>query len=598
VADRKGIRGLLVRCSRSPFAAVVAAVFVLHATGIGWGLPASDGWDDDGIAPRDFLFGALFTYWPGRFYTYPPAQLLLLALLTLPVSGFAAARARSFSPPDLIAAFIQIPTMTTFALVARLVTLVMSIGIVIALARFARIVSGRSASTWVAAVCGANAVLTYYSHTTNLDVPYLFWSSLALMFLARVLVEQRPRLLRSALLLMAMAIGTKDQAYSLFLIAVPACMALWLATTRFAREHRGEIAREFAIGAALSVCFLLVLDGAVVNPSGFAARLRFLFGTASQDHAYYSSTWSGISLVVRDSCLHFTRYYPIAFAPLFFLGAFRACAAWTRRSAPTVHDFRDVTEIPADRSSEGVRVAALLPLLYALSCTLAFTFVARRTEHRFLLPQMLFLGVYGGFGLDWLIARVGARLGRWNYALIACLFGPALYESVGVDAALLWDPRYDAERWLAGHVQSADVVETYGNNVYLPRFPSSERVIRVGPEPVDARNPLPTVREVQDDYEAVDQRRSRWIVVTETWVWRYMYNDAAAREPGRITSRQERLWESDTAACRFFAELHQGRRGYRLVHTSRWESSIWPRIDIHGSTTREVRIFEREDSGT
>lgn len=325
--NRRDVRGILVRCSRSPLAAVVAAVLILHATGIGWGLPASDGWDDDGIAPRDFLFGALFTYWPGRFYTYPPAQLLLLALLTLPVSGLAVIRARSFSPPDLIAAFIQVPTMTTFALVARLVTLVMSIGIVIALARFATIVRGRSASTWVAAVCGVNAVFTYYSHTTNLDVPYLFWSSLALMVFARVLVEQKPRLLRSAFLLMVMAIGTKDQAYSLFLIAVPTCMAIWFATTRFAREHRGEIAREFAIGAALSVGFLVVLDGAVINPSGFAARLRFLSGTASQDHAYYSSTWSGIWLVVRDSCSHFTRYYPIAFAPLIVLGTLRACAA-------------------------------------------------------------------------------------------------------------------------------------------------------------------------------------------------------------------------------------------------------------------------------
>jgi hypothetical protein len=582
---------------RTPLAAILTAVLILHAVGIGWGLPASDGWDDDGVAPRDFLFGALFTYWPGRFYTYPPAHLLLLAVLTLPISLVAAAHARSFSSADLVAAFIQIPYMTSFALVARLVTLAMSIGIVLALAHFAKTVRGGGASTWVAAVSGVNAVFTYYSHTTNLDVPYLFWSSLSLWVLARVMVQQRPRLLRYAFLLMAVAVGTKDQAYSLFVIAIPASLALWAGTTRYARAHRGELARELAIGAALAAVFLLVVDGALVNPSGFAARLRFLSGTASQDHAYYARTWRGYLLVLRDSFASFPRYYPIAFAPLLVLGLLGACMAWSRRLAPALQSDRLVSELPEGHSREGARVAALLPLFYAVSSTLAFTLVARRTEHRFLLPQMLFLGIYVGFALDWLMTHAGTRLGGWRYALVVCLFGPALFDSLAVDVALLYDPRYEAERWLGDHVGSADVIETYGNNVYLPRFRATQHVIRVGPEPVNARNPLPGVREVRDDYDGVDRRRSRWIVITETWVWRYMYNEAPAQESGRITSRQERQWERDTAACRFFSDLHQGRRGYRLVHTSGWQSSIWPRVDIHGSTTREIRIFEREHDG-
>ncbi len=364
-------------------------------------------------------------------------------------------------------------------------------------------------------------------------------------------------------------VATKDQAYSLFLFSVPACMALWLGTSRFAREHWIEIARELAIGAALAATLLLAVDGALVNPSGFAARLRFLSGTASQDHAYYAKTWPGALLVLKDSFAHFTRYYPFAFAPLFVVGLGSACAGWTPREGPDTKSGPPGAVGSRFQSPEGARVAALLPLLFSVSYSVAFTLVARRTEHRFLLPQMLLMGVYGGFALDWVNGRVGARIGAWRGVLLVGLFGPALFQCVAVDVALLFDPRYDAERWLAEHVGPNDVIETYGTNVYLPRFSPSEHVIRVGPEPVDGRNPLPGVREVQDDYDAVARRRSKWIVISEPWVWRYLYTESQAQEPGRMTSREELRWERDTATCRFFSDLHKGGRGYRRAYTFR-----------------------------
>ncbi|MDB5218304.1 MAG: hypothetical protein JWO86_6231, partial [Myxococcaceae bacterium] len=37
----------------SPLAWILIAAFVLHIVGIGWGMPASDAWEDDGISPRD-----------------------------------------------------------------------------------------------------------------------------------------------------------------------------------------------------------------------------------------------------------------------------------------------------------------------------------------------------------------------------------------------------------------------------------------------------------------------------------------------------------------------------------------------------------------
>ena len=84
---KERLYALLRQVRSSPLAWILIAAFVLHIVGIGWGLPASDAWEDDGIAPRDFLVGTYETYLPGHFFTYPPVHLLGLSLLTSPAWG-------------------------------------------------------------------------------------------------------------------------------------------------------------------------------------------------------------------------------------------------------------------------------------------------------------------------------------------------------------------------------------------------------------------------------------------------------------------------------------------------------------------------------
>jgi hypothetical protein len=98
------LRALLapIRELDGPERVVLFAVAILRMVGIGWGLPASDGWDVDGIAPRDFLPGLVETFTPGHYFTYPPFHLALLALLTLPVTVVTLLRAPSMAPSDLV----------------------------------------------------------------------------------------------------------------------------------------------------------------------------------------------------------------------------------------------------------------------------------------------------------------------------------------------------------------------------------------------------------------------------------------------------------------------------------------------------------------
>jgi hypothetical protein len=560
---------------RSPVGKVLAVAILLRLTGLSWGLPASDGWDDDGVAPRDFLVGALMTYWPGHHYVYPPLHLIILTIASAPVWIAALLGAPSLGQDALVAAFIQVPTMTALTVVARATTACLSLGLLWNVAKIGEDLRGsKRAGAWVAASCGFNVVFTYYSQTSNLDVPYLFWAILALRALIRAIVHRDLVWLRRVPVLAALAVATKDQAYALFVIGVPLALATWLIIDREARPGAREIVSRLATGTAVGAGLLLLIDGAIGNPSGFVARIRLLLGAASQDHANYAKTWAGRGHALRDSLLLFNEYYPWAFAPLVVLGIFVALRS-------------------PDRAR---RSAGLVPLWFAISFTVAFNMAARRTEHRFLLPQMMMWGIYAGLAFDVLHEHIERVRPSAFWAVAATCFAAALLRSAAVDVAMIFDPRYDAERWMRAHVRSDDRVEMYGNNVHVPRLPWIANVQRVDPSPTEGRNPLPGVAEVSDRFSNVDARKPRFIVVPAFWAHRYLVDRAATERAGRMVTPEEASLQEDADSRHYFEALRDGQLGYRWAHLSTWESAIWPRVDIHASLTRDIWIFERRET--
>ena len=150
-----------------------------------------------------------------------------------------------------------------------------------------------------------NFGLTYYGQVSNLDVPYLFWGCLALLWCMRVVVEQRPRRFWPAALFAAAAIATKDQAYALFLLGLPALLSVLVRADPWPRTHGRQIGLVVMPASSVSLFLLLLVDGAITNPSGFTRRIAFLAGPASQDYADYLhgplagwhcwAIWAGIS---------------------------------------------------------------------------------------------------------------------------------------------------------------------------------------------------------------------------------------------------------------------------------------------------------------
>ncbi|MFO0734521.1 MAG: hypothetical protein U0270_01515 [Labilithrix sp.] len=575
----------------TPMTFIVLGVVVLHTVGLGWGLPASDGWDNDGVAPRDFLPGLAETFDPGHFYTYPPVHLALLAVLTLPLTLAGVARAPSTALGDIVHELLSPGYMTSIAYVARVLSMTMSIGIVLLTARIAEemrahelgVAPDRTRVRWLegdftdervrrvgwctAAVIGLEATLTYYAHTTNLDVPYLFWGMLGLVALSRAVARDEPRRLRLAFVFATLAVGTKDQAYALFGLSIPVVLAL-------ARPRLKEV----AVAAAIAVLVFLVVDGVVFNPTGFRARVAFLRGSASQDFVEYTRDWSGRVALLVDAGERFSSQFPKLAAPLFLLGGFRAIA-------------------PAVQGSARRRrlAVALLPLLVGVSFTVLFNWAALRTNARFLLPQALMLGVYGGIGVESLLFAERAGLRHASRAVLLVPLVLALHACVSVDVSFLFDPRYDAEAWMREHIPPGAKIETYGLNVYLPRFPPDRSVTRVGPEPVRRRNPMPGVAEVEGAFEDALHRDARFIVVSEAWVWRYLVPPDPALAEGRRLSPNVKESASEPASTLFFKRLVWGHEDFELVHPAEYRIGKWfPIVDVHGNSGREIWVYERK----
>jgi hypothetical protein len=575
-----------------PLRVVLLGAAVLHAVGLSWGMPGSDGWDVDGVAPRDIFPGVGLTYSPGEFFTYPPFHLALVGVLTFPVLLAAVARAGTTAIPVVIHTIIAPVFMTPIAMVARTVAFAMSLGIVVAVAKVTEEIAPGKRAAMTGAAAGALAAcgvsFTYYSHVSNLDVPYLFWAWLATLAWVRAIARRQPERLRAASIFAALAIATKDQAYAMFLFAAPVAILAWLAVDRpnadevvvVAGAKRRRIARAAITGAAVTAGLVLLIDGAFFNPRGFKARLAFLSGPASRDYATYSADAVGRTTALFDTVRAFTWHYPLVVAPLVVVGAaFTLGAAARSRRGPTAI------------------VAACVPLLVALSFTLAFNLVALRVEQRFTLPQMLALAVYGGVGLERLGAAFGARA-VWargaGVAAAAAVLATAILGSVNVDANLLDDPRYDAERWLREHVRPGDVVETHGLSVYMIRFPEGARVERVGPSPVDKRNPMAGVTEVQGPLSTIADRRPRFDVENQCFAGFFLGFSGGAAD-GRIEPTSIRRDDANADATAFYRGLFGGRLPYRLAHESRIRSTVFPNVDIHASVGCPMYVFERID---
>jgi len=567
----------------------IVLVFVLsQLTAMGWDLPGSYGWENDGIAPRDFFAGIAINLTPGQGHRYPLFHNLIVGLLCVPVLLPAALQADEWTFSTLREQVLNVAPMTGASIVAKLVGLLMACISLLMLARIARrtvsIRAGRWAAVW-AATCLSFA---YYGRTSNLDGPYLMWTVLAV---DRLLTVAEERLTRDYLIFGALAgaaVATKDQAYAGFVL--PGIVYFLLLPLRRDRPF-GPLARHYrdtGLTALSGASTLLVLSGAALNPTGFVARFRELTGGASNDWMRYERSFSGLTRNLIDlggAQAEFLWPWPIV--GLCWLGVLLV-----------------LLSAPDGRIRS--RAFRLAPLCAGASSVLFFTLVVARCEHRFMLPFGFWLAYYGGVSTAALLSHIEVRSRlAYRVAMAGCaiLVVPAAAHSARVHLTQRGDARNEVAEYLAG-LEPGTVVETYHFLVHLPHFDVSEtapyEVQRVSRRPIPERNPLLGAKEIDEPYGRVSERRPDVLVVPEAVAEMFIPEEL---EAGEATPEVLAQYQADQDAQAFFAAvMNDSLNGYEVVMIAKPRFPAWisalglEPVQVHESVGNRQRILRRKDA--
>lgn len=549
----------------------------------GWDLPGSHGWENDGIAPRDLFGGLAHNLTLGATHRYPLLHYLLLGLVSLPVL-LVAVLAGPLTAEGVRNRVLSVPCMTGISLLAKALSTLLGMVAILVVARLVRRTVSTRAGRYAALFAATNLTFAFYARVSNLDVPYLTWTVLALDALLDILESGDGRAYTRFGLFAAAAVATKDQAYASFLLVAPLYLGVLplLQRGRFSRAHPRLLARAAAAGAL----GYGLLSGALLNPTGFVKRLRELRGPSSELWRMYSKDTAGFlaNLAdVRHAVAH--DFWP---APVVAVALFGVLLALVGK--------------PGGASIQS-RAVRLMPFLAGFGGLVFFTLAVGRSEHRFVLPFGFFLAAYAGVAADSFIgatAALGGEIaGRAVTTLVLVWCG---VTSAATHLTMLGDARREVTRFLGG-LPRGSVVETYGLLVYAPHFDVSAaspyHVVRVGPERPKSRNPLVGATELEGRIADAPSRRPAAIVISEGFATPFL---ASSDDPSRPLTGVNAARRADTATYDFVHEaLTDSLPGYRLALAARPALPRWARafglrpVAIQGTTGLSLWVLLRSD---
>lgn len=437
------------RVERRLLAGVVAVALLLMLIGFHWGLPNVESWNGDDMAPEKPL--RVVHDWLWGHHKYPYLHWWLNFWLYLPwLTGSALAGQVDLSClPRLKSPCFAAPwrDFTVFLAISRLVSVAMGVGFVLATRRLALALHGdRSAALLAALIAACSPTLVFFSHTSNLDVPQLFWFTASLV--PALAVWRRGALVDYSAfgLLSGCAIATKDPILGGYVLLGLALLGVHVARVAGESGERGAalarralLDRRLLTLLAVLIGLYVVVQNVIFNFAGFVEHWRF---------------WTEGGPVFRvmrargSGPVRFVWRLAMSLEGLVGIPVLLLCAAGAVWSAVAV----PVTRVLA------------IPVASYVLVSLVPAFV----EPRVVLPLLPFLAIWGGL-LAARLLRAGGALRPLAAALVALALAHELGMALSLDARLLRDSRYEAEAWLAEHVPPGARIAGLSSPKFLPR---------------------------------------------------------------------------------------------------------------------------------
>ena len=428
-------------------AAVLAACAGLALANITWGIFPFRLWHPEELTPPEILLAVEKGFSNGWWHLYPPFHFILTALVMSPTLLAERMQLVSFQDPSVL---------MSLQLTARLLSLVMAM-VTLAVAWILGCETiGRSRAMIAVVFAGIAPLFTFYARTANVDMAYVMWVTVALLFYVRAAKYRRLGDFIRLGLAAALAIATKDQAYGFF--AGPALALLW-ASWRHSR------------GTALGRIRQTVFDGRLwAGFAVFALAMVAAYGLpwnyeGVMAHVNYATGWrvSGFRMFDSD---------PEGRLRLFALTL--GTVPWAMGVVPAVLSVYGAwAAFKRARRFTWLWWLMVPVVSYYLTLIMTIGYV----YDRFLLGWLPIAALFAALGLDqiWRAPRLTSRtrLALASAGLIAAMV-PAMYLN---GEMAFFGTRNRLERWIAAHANEHSLIVATGNALYLPSLSGYRHVI-------------------------------------------------------------------------------------------------------------------------
>jgi len=194
-------------------------LIILYIPGVFWGLPSEIVSEKDSQIPFGPLAFVADYSNPSLANQYPDVHYILLVVIYAGVFLFHKIIGNLHTISSTWPYGFQNPAaaFSMLILVSRLVSVSMGIAIILCMKKFLAKNISKTGLYFSLTLLAVSGVFTYYSRTTTLDIPFLFWWVLSLVFLWNYIFTERKegKYLVVSAIFSALSLGTKDQAAGL-----------------------------------------------------------------------------------------------------------------------------------------------------------------------------------------------------------------------------------------------------------------------------------------------------------------------------------------------------------------------------------------------
>jgi len=490
---------------------------------------------------------------------YPMLHPFLVIASYTPYVGFLYATGGLDRPTEAYPHGFRDPVtaLRTLTWIAHLLSVLLGAGIVLAAYETARVLWDARSARFAAFFALMSYPMFYYARTSNVDVPVLFFTAIALVPFARALmlgVTMRRALWLGALI--GLALATKEPSFASFM-GVPFALLLMPAPDGTPPQWRAWAFWKPAIGCLVAaVAGYAVASGMIIDPDRWMAHIAFIRERSGD---------------ATKGAVAFMPHYP------------RTAEGHVALAARLWRYLADAMTLPGlVLALAGIGLAARARPRSAVFAVTAVTYLvvlfwsARAAQLRYVMPAAYTLALFAGYAAARAFA---ARQILWRSGGAGLVVASGLIATawaIDLTHAMLNDSRYAAGDWLARTGRPGDRLEYFGSDqkeVPMEAWLTSSRAIRylggnVAP-PIGAE----AVAEIRAGWAL---RRPRFISLIPDYTSRPGEPNAASGPPA------------------IFAALEDGSLGYALARTFRTPSLLpWakrPALD-YPTVNPPIRIY-------